>query len=101
MNKIKIGMIGCGKQAHKHIMGLCRIPGVEVVLGDVNTLAARELGEKQGLPWVDDPEKIMNDPSIQAVCICTPTPSHIPLINQAIEAEKDFFLRETFVRKPG
>jgi predicted dehydrogenase len=90
-NVLKIGIIGCGKQATKHITGLRRMPGVQLVLSDCNAAVVKELADREGLTWVPDSDAIMGDASIAAVCICTPTPAHVPLIRQAVEAEKDFF----------
>ena len=94
MNEIKIGLIGCGKQAPKHISGLRKIPGVQLVLADVDPDCAKQLAEREGLAWVDDPGQIAADPSIRAVDICTPTPHHAPLIRMAVESGKDFFVEK-------
>lgn len=91
MNKSKIGIIGCGKQACKHLAGLRKIPGVEIVLADCDPDAAKTLAEKEKVEWVPDSDTMMRDPSVQAVCISTPTPAHVPLIEQAVGAGKDFF----------
>lgn len=91
MNAIKIGLIGCGKQAPKHISGLRKIPGVEIVLADIKLDLALNLAEKERLEVKNSPDDIFSDPTITAVDICTPTPSHSTLINAAIVAGKDFF----------
>lgn len=91
MDKIKIAVIGCGKQATKHVKGLRRMPGVDIVLADTNPVAAKELGEKEGLICNSEPSAVMEDPSVDAVVICTPTPSHLPLMTLAVESGKDFF----------
>lgn len=91
MDKIRIGLIGCGKQAPKHVRGLSKIPGLEVVLADSQQPAAEQLACDTGLPWVRSVAEIFSDPTIRAVDICTPTPSHTPLIKSAIESGKDFF----------
>ena len=89
--KTRIGIIGCGKQAPKHISGLRKIRGVELVLADLDSDAAERLGEEHGLPAARTPGSLFEDPSIAAVDICTPTPSHSVLIEKAISAGKDFF----------
>lgn len=91
MNKVKIGLIGCGKQAPKHISGLRKVPGVELVLADINPEFARDLADREGLKWVPGVEEIFNAPDIQAVDICTPTGSHAGLIRRAVDSDKDFF----------
>ncbi len=88
---IKIGLIGCGKQAVKHISGLRLCSGVEIVLADKDPAVARAFGEKEGLASVDDPGDIFADPAVAAVDLCVPTPFHAPLIRRAVAAGKDFF----------
>jgi len=91
MEHIKIGLIGCGKQALKHISGLRKIPGVELVLADINPQVAEKLGHKEGIPWVPDVKEIYNDPEVKAIDICTPTPFHVGLISRALETGRHFF----------
>jgi predicted dehydrogenase len=89
MTKIKVGILGCGKQAGKHIASLQKIPNVELVLGDSDTSLAKGLAEKNKVSWVGDPENIFSDDDILAVIICTPTQTHASLIKSALEAQKD------------
>jgi len=89
MNKIKIGFLGCGKQAEKHIASLKKIPNIELVLGDIDASLAKELADKNKVSWVGNPENIFADNDIVAVVICTPTQTHASLIKSALEAKKD------------
>ena len=89
--KLKIGIIGCGKQAEKHILSLKKIPNISLVLTDINLQAAEELAKRTDSVWVKTREEIFTDPSIKAVIICTPTSTHIELIKEAINAGKDVF----------
>ncbi len=91
MSNVMVAIIGCGKQAPKHISGLRRIPGVDIILADKDVSLARKLGEKESLPWLESVEEVFTNADINAVDICTPTPSHAPLIRDAVKAGKDFF----------
>jgi predicted dehydrogenase len=91
MSKLKIGIIGCGKQAPKHLSGLRKIPGVELVLADINPKLGEELGSREKVPWVGEVEEIFMDPEIRGVDICTPTHTHADLIHRAVASGKDFF----------
>ena len=90
-NEVQVAVLGCGKQAPKHISGLRGVPGVRIVLADVCPEFAQSLAEKENLRWVKHPEEVFADPGIRAVDICTPTPSHPELILAAIRNGKDFF----------
>ncbi len=90
-DKIQIGILGCGKQAPKHLQGLTRIPGVEIVLADTNAAAAKSMGGEFGLQWTSEPGEILEDPAVHAILICTPTTTHTSLIRKAIDCGKDFF----------
>ncbi len=91
MTKLKIGIIGCGKQAPKHISGLRKMKGIEPVLADLDVDIARKLASTAALPFVEHPDAIFQDDTIAAVDICTPTPTHELLISQALRAGKHFF----------
>ena len=91
MKPLKIALIGCGKQAPKHISGLRKIPGIELVLADLDRELARQLGEKESVEYVDSVEDVFRRSDIDAVDICTPTQSHIGLIRSAIDTGKNFF----------
>ncbi len=90
MKKNKVAIIGCGKQAPKHITGLKNIPGVEVVLADINVEYARKLAEQEGLEFYQSVDEVFLDETVDAVDICTPTQSHAQLIKSAINTNKDF-----------
>ena len=88
MNKIKIGFLGCGKQAGKHIASLKKIPNVEMVLGDIDKSLAKTMAEKNEACWVGNPEDLFEDNEILAVIICTPTQTHGSLIKSALKNGK-------------
>lgn len=91
MNKnIKIGVIGCGKQAVKHVLALRKF-GCEIMVADlVDEIACRIANEFQ-VQYVSTPQAFFEDASVNAVSICTPTPSHFSLIIEALKAGKHFF----------
>ncbi|MFB3885568.1 MAG: Gfo/Idh/MocA family protein [Thermodesulfobacteriota bacterium] len=91
MSNIKIGFIGCGKQASKHISSLKSLPGVELVLGDIQKEFAKGLAHKNDTQWAEHPDDILMDKSVKAVVVCTPTQTHASLIKRAIEEGKDVF----------
>lgn len=100
MDKLRIGIVGCGKQAEKHIYSLKKIPYMEAVLSDIQPLAAKRLAEKTGSIWVDHPDEIYADDSIKSVVICTPTPTHVSLIEKAIAYGMDVFCEKPLCDTP-
>ena len=91
MKKIKLGLIGCGKQAGKHINSINKLDVVDVYIADIKTGAAQLLAEKSNVSWVGNPDDIFSDHDIRAVLVCTPTPSHKEIIQKALKAGKDVF----------
>lgn len=88
---MKVGIIGCGKQAPKHISGLKSAGISEIVVADIQLDAATRLARSDsGLTAATDIDAIFADPEIKAISICTPTPSHAPLIRKAIKAGKHY-----------
>ena len=66
-----------------------KLPGMETVLSDIQPDLARNLAGETGSAWVKHPDEIFADKSIQAVVICTPTQTHVPLIEMAVDTGKD------------
>jgi predicted dehydrogenase len=88
---MKIGLIGCGKQAVKHISGLRKCREAELILADKYAVRARGLGQNEGLPWVERAEELFADPEITAIDLCVPIPFHAEMIRRCLAAGKDFF----------
>jgi predicted dehydrogenase len=91
MGKIKLGLIGCGKQAEKHINSIKKLDVAGVYVADIKTELAQALAEKSGASWLENPNDIFSDQDIRAVLVCTPTPSHKGIILNVLEAGKDVF----------
>lgn len=87
---LKIALIGCGRQARKHIAGYRACPDVELVLADAQPERARALAEQAGLAVFPSVDAALEDPSVTAIDLCTPTPTHGPLIKRALAGHKDF-----------
>ncbi|MFW0778074.1 MAG: Gfo/Idh/MocA family protein [Rickettsiales bacterium] len=85
-----IGIIGCGKQAEKHITSLQKLPDIAITVADVDTNRAQQLAERFGVKTAEV-DTFFTDPSIQAIAICTPTPTHAAFIEKATSNGKAFF----------
>ena len=92
--KLRIGVIGAGRIGKLHANNLAvRVPGAELAaISDVYEPAAKELAEKLGVPvYTNDYHQILNDPTIDAVFICSSTDTHSPISIEAAKAGKHIF----------
>ena len=92
--KLRIGVIGAGRIGKLHANNLAsRVPNAELAaVSDVYEPAAKELAEKLGVPaYYSDYHKILEDPAIDAVFICSSTDTHSPISIEAARAGKHIF----------
>lgn len=85
-NKIKIGLIGCGRVAENHILAIkeCEWAEITAVSGGRH---AQELGERLGVPVLSGDE-ICESSLVDALCILTPPEFHYIYAMKGIEAGK-------------
>ncbi len=94
MKRLRVGVLGVGRIGRLHVENLVRwIPEAEVVaVADVVGEAARRCAQEFGIPKAyDDPEKVLSDPTVEAVLICTSTDTHADLIVAAAKKGKHIF----------
>lgn len=93
-NTLHIGLLGAGRIGTVHAQTIVqRVPGAQLVaVADVNLAAAQSLAARFGVERAgDQPNAISDDPSIDAVLICTSTDTHTSLIEAASRAGKHIF----------
>ena len=91
---LRVGVIGAGRIGKLHANNLAtRVPNVELAaVSDVYEPAAKELAEKLNIPkYYSDYHKILEDPKIDAVFICSSTDTHSPISMEAAKAGKPIF----------
>ena len=98
---VTIGLIGCGRQAPKHISGLAAWGDVDVVVADIHPERAAALAETHRARAVASPEEVFADPAIEAVSICTPPATHGALIRRSIAARKHFICEKPLTAELG
>jgi len=94
MTKINVGLIGAGRIGKVHAEHLAyRIPGANLsAVSDIFLNAAEKLAGNLQIPSVyKDHRHIMDDPSIEAVVICSSTDTHSQMIAEAAAAGKHIF----------
>ncbi len=91
--KLRIGVIGAGRIGKLHSNNLAsRVPNAELVcISDVYEPAAQAQAEKLGIKYTTDYHDILNDPTIDAVFICSSTDTHSPISIEAAKAGKHIF----------
>jgi myo-inositol 2-dehydrogenase / D-chiro-inositol 1-dehydrogenase len=88
---LTIALLGAGRIGHIHGRNAAANPRVTfVALADADAGAAKSLGDLTGAR-VSTTDAIMDDKSIAAVMICTPTDTHADLIERAVQAGKAVF----------
>ena len=94
MNKLNIGIVGAGRIGNVHAESITyHIPEADVVrVTDGMEASAKKLAERFGIPkYSADYMDIINDPEIDAVLVCSPTPTHADISIAAMKAGKHVF----------
>ncbi len=99
--KIRVGVIGAGGISQvAHIPNLLAEPAAKLVaLCDSDPGRAAILADRFEIPnWYDLPEKMFHNESMDCVIIATPTISHLPLCQLALESGIDVMVEKPFAR---
>ena len=89
MQKIKVGVVGCGKISGAYFKRLPKFENLEVkACADVLPERARASAEEYHIPVVCTTEELLADPEIQIVLNLTTPQHHYPLAKAALEAGK-------------
>jgi myo-inositol 2-dehydrogenase/D-chiro-inositol 1-dehydrogenase len=93
-SKVNVGVIGAGRIGRVHAQNLAfRVLGAQVsVVSDIMLDAAQQCAVACGVPEaVQDYRRILEDPAIEAVAICSSTDTHSRMIEEAAAAGKHIF----------
>lgn len=91
---IQIGIIGAGRIGQVHgesILYHVKNGNVAAIADSAWSEASKAWAAARHIPCYDDYHRILEDPKIDAVLICTPTPTHTPISLEAIQAGKHVF----------
>jgi predicted dehydrogenase len=94
MEKIKVGVIGCGGIANgKHLPALSRLDDVEIVafcdIVEERAIQAKKNYGKENAKVYTDYKELLKDTEIVAIHVCTPNRSHSFISIDALEAGKN------------
>jgi predicted dehydrogenase len=96
MNKVKVGVIGCGAISGAYLGMAKNFPLVEInAVADLDAARAKSAAEKFGVPRVLEVDELIADKEIEIVLNLTIPKAHVPVAIQALEAGK-----HTFCEKP-
>jgi UDP-N-acetyl-2-amino-2-deoxyglucuronate dehydrogenase len=87
MEKVKTGIIGCGKGAHLHAQALKNLPAsifTAVYSRSINK--AEAFAKQYGVRACSNIEEMVADAGVEAVIICTPHPAHAETAVKAAKA---------------
>lgn len=86
---VRLGLLGCGRIGRVHATSIAGHPRAELAaVYDPLETAAGEVGNRYGAAWGTDVEAIIDDPTIDAVVVASPTPTHVDLLTRAVHAGK-------------
>lgn len=88
---IKVGVLGCGKIAERHLLAYKKMPTVEVITSDIEFKRAKEMGSKLDVPVAEHPEALLISENVQAIDVCIPTHYHKDAILKALKNGKHVF----------
>jgi len=97
MSKVRIGVIGCGKIAEKHLNAYKKFEDVEVTVTDI-VEKGKTVAHNYGVNWHDHPDELISGDTVEAVDVCIPTPSHAEVIIKALESGKHVFCEKPLAR---
>jgi myo-inositol 2-dehydrogenase/D-chiro-inositol 1-dehydrogenase len=87
-----IGLIGAGRIGALHAGNIDRHPDARLVaVHDAQPAAAAALAARHGASVADGIDALLADPAIDAIFICSPTDTHVELIDRAAAAGKAIF----------
>lgn len=86
--------MGCGNWGKNHARVFHQLGALKAVC-DIDSSKAMGFSEKYAIP-VRSFEDILNDSTIDAIVITTPSHTHEPLIHQALSAHKHVFVEKPF-----
>jgi UDP-N-acetylglucosamine 3-dehydrogenase len=86
---LTVSVLGCGVWGRNHTRVFSELPGVHLkTVVDLDKNKAIEISKRYNVGYELDPNKVIADPEIDLVTICTPTITHYDLALRAIEAGK-------------
>jgi myo-inositol 2-dehydrogenase/D-chiro-inositol 1-dehydrogenase len=100
MKRIVTGVIGAGRIGTIHATNLLGMPGAHVKTA-ADPYIVPEQWRSRGIVPTLEPADIIEDPDIEAVLICSPTPTHAEFTEAAAKAGKHVFCEKPIDLDPA
>ena len=95
MDKVKVGIIGCGKISSIYMENCQKFDVLELVAcADIDLTRAQEQADKYNIPHVYTADQLLNDPEIEIVINLTIPAVHADVCLRAIEAGKHVYVEK-------
>lgn len=90
MEKVKVGIVGCGFIGNAHYLGYKNNPQAEVVaVCDLAGNSAETFANRYGIKkWYNDLKSFFEKEDLDAVSVCTPHHTHVDVVEAAAAAGK-------------
>ncbi|MEM2522666.1 MAG: Gfo/Idh/MocA family oxidoreductase [Candidatus Bathyarchaeia archaeon] len=100
VQKVNVGLIGCGRVSEIHMNAYKNIPEVNVVaVSDINVERAKAFTQKYKIPKVyDDAVRLFELKDLDFVDVCTPISTHAKLACEAAKHGQNIFLEKPMAR---
>lgn len=99
---VDVAVVGLGTMGTHHARVADELAGVTLAgVCDVDPDAARDLGDRFGVPAFTDLEKLLAEPSLDAVVVATPTEHHRAVALACIEAGKHLLVEKPLADSVG
>ncbi|WP_194899638.1 Gfo/Idh/MocA family protein [Catenulispora pinisilvae] len=95
-----LGLVGVGRIGALHARTLHALPGVEVVVADVQGGRAEELAGSLGVRWAPDIGSLLRT-ELDGLVVATPTGSHAELIERGVAAGVPVFCEKPVAENSG
>jgi len=87
---VRIGVVGCGKIAEKHLNAYKKLENIVVTVTDV-TDEGETIAQHYGFNWHHNPDDLITGNIVDAIDVCVPTLSHAEIILKAMDKGKHVF----------
>jgi UDP-N-acetylglucosamine 3-dehydrogenase len=89
MSRIGVAVVGCGAWGFHHARVYKELPRSDLIwVSDIDAHRCRAVGERYKAKQTTDFLKVLDDPDVDVVSICTPTVTHADLALAAISSGK-------------